>query len=212
MDPPRPLASLRPDVPRELIRVIERCLEKAPADRMASVAELALALQPFAPPDSRDLATRISRIASASKGSTGRELIRPGEPTIAAGTAVNWSESGQSSVVAAGGKSVVVLVAVVVGALLVGVVLIVRAWRAPPIVGRTEPAAIVSPGPSLTPPTVSVQLAAPPVPAIATAVPSASAAPSATSSAPAKRPPRDRSPTAPATPSADEPPRYRTNW
>ena len=43
-DAPPPLRSLRPDVPRDLQRVVDRCLAKSPGDRYASAAELLLAL------------------------------------------------------------------------------------------------------------------------------------------------------------------------
>src|SRR5262249_55967720 len=45
---PQSLAELRPDIPSELVSVIERLMQKAPADRFASTAEVLAALQPFA--------------------------------------------------------------------------------------------------------------------------------------------------------------------
>src|SRR5262249_7924959 len=45
---PQSLAELRPDIPSELASVIERLMQKAPADRFASTAEGLAALQPFA--------------------------------------------------------------------------------------------------------------------------------------------------------------------
>src|SRR5207253_105655 len=49
---PRPLKDLRPDLPVELIRVIERMMAKDPARRFQTPAEVAAALAPFlaAPP------------------------------------------------------------------------------------------------------------------------------------------------------------------
>jgi serine/threonine protein kinase len=52
-DSPPPPSSLRPDIPPGLERAILRCLEKDPARRFASVAELASALAPFAPSGTR---------------------------------------------------------------------------------------------------------------------------------------------------------------
>jgi serine/threonine-protein kinase len=46
---PRPLRELRPEVPEELEHVVARCMQKDPAKRFANVAELAVALLPFAP-------------------------------------------------------------------------------------------------------------------------------------------------------------------
>jgi eukaryotic-like serine/threonine-protein kinase len=47
---PRWLSDLRPEVPLGLSDVVARCLQKSPANRFANVAELAVALLPFAPP------------------------------------------------------------------------------------------------------------------------------------------------------------------
>jgi serine/threonine-protein kinase len=55
-EPPMALATLRDDVPAEFAAVIERCLDKEPGGRFANAAELATALEPFAPPASRVLA------------------------------------------------------------------------------------------------------------------------------------------------------------
>jgi hypothetical protein len=42
------LKALRPELPDELIGIVERCLSKRPEDRIANMAELAQALEPFA--------------------------------------------------------------------------------------------------------------------------------------------------------------------
>jgi predicted Ser/Thr protein kinase len=41
---PQPLSTLRPDLPRQLVVVIERCLQKKPEDRFVSAAEMILAI------------------------------------------------------------------------------------------------------------------------------------------------------------------------
>src|SRR5262249_47616263 len=46
--PPPPLRAARPDVPVELEAVILKCLEKNPAERLSSAADLARLLAPFA--------------------------------------------------------------------------------------------------------------------------------------------------------------------
>jgi Protein kinase domain len=46
---PRRIAELRADVPRGVLAVIARCLEKDPGDRYANATELAVALTPFTP-------------------------------------------------------------------------------------------------------------------------------------------------------------------
>lgn len=55
----------RADLSRELDRVVLRCLEKDPARRVQSVAELASALRPFASKRSRESVTRIVNTAKA---------------------------------------------------------------------------------------------------------------------------------------------------
>ena len=57
-----PLATLRPEVSSELDAVVQRCLEKDPARRFASVAELAEALAPFGPPRSDVSVERIRHV------------------------------------------------------------------------------------------------------------------------------------------------------
>jgi serine/threonine protein kinase len=65
-EPPLSLASLRPDAPPGLVAAVERCVEKDPAKRFANAAELATALEDFAPPESRILAER-ARLAMAPR-------------------------------------------------------------------------------------------------------------------------------------------------
>jgi len=45
---PKPLSSFRPDLPQELVAVVEKALEKKPEDRFGSAAEMYEALYPFA--------------------------------------------------------------------------------------------------------------------------------------------------------------------
>ncbi len=57
---PVPLAELRPDLPPELASAFMRCLEKDRAARWNDVAELALALEPFAGPTAVGIAERVA--------------------------------------------------------------------------------------------------------------------------------------------------------
>src|SRR5690606_18451305 len=50
---PEPLRNSRPDAPAGLADAVKRCLQKKPADRYPSVAELAAALFPFGPSRAR---------------------------------------------------------------------------------------------------------------------------------------------------------------
>jgi hypothetical protein len=64
-EPPRPITDHRADVPPPMTQVIERCLQKDPALRYENAAELAVALEPMAPPASRVIVER-ARMAMGS--------------------------------------------------------------------------------------------------------------------------------------------------
>lgn len=64
-DPPPPLRDFRPDAPPELQAVMLRCLEKDRERRFRNVAELALALLPFAPRRAKAVVERVSGIIQA---------------------------------------------------------------------------------------------------------------------------------------------------
>ncbi|MET0411295.1 MAG: protein kinase, partial [Polyangiaceae bacterium] len=66
---PGPLAHYCPHAPAELQAVIDRCLEKDPGRRFGSVADLALALQPFAPSRARQHAQRACAILGRASDS-----------------------------------------------------------------------------------------------------------------------------------------------
>lgn len=59
---PAPLRAFLPDAPAELEQVLMTCLQKDPADRYQSIAELAIALYPFAPKRARIFAERCSQL------------------------------------------------------------------------------------------------------------------------------------------------------
>lgn len=61
-----PLRAALPSAPEGLEAIVLRCLQKEPEHRYASVADLAEALRPFAPPRARDSIERISKITSRS--------------------------------------------------------------------------------------------------------------------------------------------------
>jgi serine/threonine protein kinase len=228
MDPPRPIDSLRGDVPRALIRVVEHCLEKDPANRFASVAELAAALQPFAPPDAQDLAARIARIASGSRGSKTPSpplhgypgvpsgIVAPGETASAS---AGWS--GSASRTAGGGKKAAVAAGIVALVAIVGTIGVLVAQRPKPP-EATAPATVSVPVATPLPPAEpSVHLAVVPETA-ATLAPPPSATAAATAAAPAGTRPVAGAPSSTASkhaatpksdPSATEAsPRYRTTW
>jgi serine/threonine-protein kinase len=221
---PRAVHLLRPEVPQELGRSIERCLEKDPVNRFRSVAELALALQPYAPPDTRDLAMRIARIAGSSL--VPLPMASPSDARIAVtgGTSVNWS--GRTELATTRGKRIAVGVtiagALVVGAA-VGVGLVVSKRGAheqsvaasAPLGSATSsaaPSAVGSVAPSASSALVGVDSAAPSAAAMASAT---AGAPAATNTAPPGRP-TGRPGASPAGPSPTgsglQGPSYRTSW
>jgi serine/threonine protein kinase len=61
-DKPTPLRSTLPDAPPGLGAIIEKCLRKSPDERFATIAELALALEPFGPASVKTSVERIVRL------------------------------------------------------------------------------------------------------------------------------------------------------
>jgi serine/threonine protein kinase len=95
-DPPPALRGFRPDAPPGLEAVIFRCLEKDPRNRYGNVAELALALLPFAPKRGRGLVDRITGILHASSLSASAfalpdPLHGRQETLVARGSVSGWS-------------------------------------------------------------------------------------------------------------------------
>jgi serine/threonine-protein kinase len=66
LETPKLVHERRPDAPPALSHVVQRCLEKEPGKRYASMAELAEALLPFAPAGSAPAVERIRRITRGS--------------------------------------------------------------------------------------------------------------------------------------------------
>jgi serine/threonine-protein kinase len=73
-NPPTPLRARRPDAPPAMEAIILRCLEKDPARRYASVAELAAALGDLASPRSRPSVERIARVIGRAPAGPASEL------------------------------------------------------------------------------------------------------------------------------------------
>ena len=87
LNEPGPLiASIGGNVPPELEAIIQKCLSRAPGDRYANVAELAVALNPFGKASSRISLERIVRIAT-STGSLAAEGWSPPVTTAPEGLA-----------------------------------------------------------------------------------------------------------------------------
>ncbi|HEY4013925.1 MAG TPA: protein kinase [Polyangiaceae bacterium] len=230
MDLPRPIESLRTDVPAGLKQAIARCLEKDPSLRFASVAGFAIALQPFAPPGARVLASRIARI-----GPTGRvSALALGSTQNAVGmtTADRMATDGRPAS-SSPPKLVGGLLIAAGAALVIGAVVVVARWNRPTGVTPTGVAAVATKESTAeSPPTAS--LAAPPPTLLSATAATASVSRDAGATlarmgppaiAPAQRPPagpaptlhptvHDERPPAPSTApaSSEGAPRYRTTW
>jgi serine/threonine-protein kinase len=105
-EPPPPLASVRPDLPPALCDAIARCLEKDRNRRWPTIAHLATALVPFAPPRARPLVERISIVLGQTAQWIAADVPPPamvaGPPAVAdahGGTIRGWSETAGGSVV-----------------------------------------------------------------------------------------------------------------
>jgi hypothetical protein len=74
MERPRPLRGIRPGTPAPLEAVISKCLEKDPTQRFRDVAELASALQDFAPKRAK---VTVDRIVNIVRGAPGADVGTP---------------------------------------------------------------------------------------------------------------------------------------
>ena len=190
-DAPTPLRQIDPGVPAGLEAVVMRCLEKDVSRRVASVTELAVALQPFASTEGQRAVDRIGRIGGAPTGaaSSARHLVVPSSGAVAASggqTDTAWQTSRPPR-----RRTATYLMVGAAGLLAVGIgaFAAVRSVRS----SAAQPAAIVAQPPASAPaplPSVPVTLAPPAATDTASAAPSASTAPSAAvSSVPGPRVP-----------------------
>jgi len=154
-DPPRPIESLREDVPAELCAVILKCLQKRAEDRFQTVADLAAALAPFGSATSVALATQ--RIPGALGSSSNSRLAAPADrPSFRApggSTDVAWDKTE----LAAGerrSKVVPIAVAVALASAILGAAV---------VVGVLHKRAA---GPPVAPPPVSATATTPPLPTV----------------------------------------------
>ena len=185
-DPPRPIESLRADVPVELRAIIMRCLEKRPDDRFQTVADLAAALAPFAPASSVALATQ--RMAGALGSSSPRVSAPQDRPSFRApgsNTDVAWDQTQLANTGQRRRKKIVpIALGVALASSVIGAVAFVslhhRNGNATPTPTAPTPSATEAPLPTvrdpISPPVVS-GVERPPPPTI---VPSAEIAPTPT--------------------------------
>lgn len=180
---PEPLARLCPDLPPGFANVVHRCLEKDPATRFGSAAELAYALLPFVADQARARAQadRIAAMQSAapipmsSPSLHDVSTTRPsGPPTMVdTGTASPWTGAAgppkpRMPGIAVFGISLVVAAVVtsvaIYGSARLGAKEATPAAAAPPPPSEPAPVVTVSPPPTaVEPPPVGTVIAASPV-------------------------------------------------
>jgi len=197
--PPEPLREKRPDAPPGIEAVILKCLERDRAQRYQNVAELALALYPFAPKRSKISVDRVSGVLKAAgiSASTLSVPAPPSEPPstarVGAGTAASWGNTASKP------TNNTALYAGVTGGVMVAVIGAVLFFRHG---GSTSESAAIQP----SAPAPATALAAPEPPATATPA-AATPETAAPAIAPAPSPPPAASASAAPSASAPEPPR-----
>ena len=152
------LLLLAPNAPKVLADVVSRCLAKSRDERLASVADLALALEPIAPAEARTSIERILRVARKERGvSTGPKLTPAAAEAASAASGVvatpGAPDATTNGAARPRGPSVGLLLAIAVGALLVAGIAVNAAVprRAPsdvptvaavPLLGTAAPSAM----------------------------------------------------------------------
>jgi serine/threonine protein kinase len=209
-EPPRPIAELRQDVPADLIAVVDRCLQKQPALRFASIAELAAAIERFAPPESRELAARISRIAGKSGSSLSPSGERSSRVRVAGGTSGAWTDETELAT-KSGSVRKRWLVGIAAALAAAGALLLLR--PAPPHPTPVSPPPTLAPTVAPTPAAAVTEVSPPasPTPLSPTDLPLATPPAASASAKPASGGSSIRRP-APGAVRPEEPPKYRTNW
>jgi serine/threonine-protein kinase len=202
--PPPSLGELRRDVPAGLQVAVLRCLAKNRDERFSSVAELARALAPFAPPRAAISVERIRGMLDASSG-WNREatvaapsIVRPSNPSSRGGTSQTIDPSGASrGDGSTRGRRRSWAVAAGVAVMLLAASSVVY-WRHSSTLPLAPAARPPAPGPSVAEPPRAAEALPPPtqtglLPAVPENPPAATRPPVAALPLPAEQPPPARS-------------------
>jgi serine/threonine-protein kinase len=175
-----------------MVDVIDRCLQRDPADRYANAAELALALEPLAPPESRVTVER----ARMAMGNTGRGRMASA-PQLAVAetpaarpalTPAAWGSGKGGTLLSPDtkrGNGMWIGGGIAIAAVVAGAVFLLRKGDAPPVPAVTAappPTATMVVAPPVAPTVPAATIAPPPA---ASELPSAAPAASATVTPPA---------------------------
>src|SRR5262249_15531784 len=91
------LSAHRPDVPPQVATIVMRCLRRDWSQRAANVAEIALALSPYAPLRAHPIAERIGSLFGAVGPMVGRASVpgsgTPSIPVLASSQALGGSQA-----------------------------------------------------------------------------------------------------------------------
>ncbi len=104
-DPPPSMRKLRSGLPEDLEAAVLRCLEKDPRQRYASVAKLAAAIAPFAPPHARSSAGRCARVLGEVVSSSGGSGAQAAEQSPDATQDTIAAPAGTSTLASWGGSA-----------------------------------------------------------------------------------------------------------
>jgi eukaryotic-like serine/threonine-protein kinase len=151
---PEPLRNFRPEVSDGLESVFRKCTEKDRDRRYANVAELALALLPFAPRSSKAAVEKVARIVQSSGLSATALSVPPSPPVAQQPTPSTQSALGRTAGPGAGGRGRII------AALGTAIALIVAAaagWR---VSRSSQGAAVASASAVPIGPSASVPIAA----------------------------------------------------
>jgi serine/threonine-protein kinase len=164
-EPHAPLESARPDLPRDVCALVNRCLAKDPRHRPTNVDELARGLAPYCPPRVLPIVERVSNLLAGSRPAVAAPEQNGGMVAVGqrGGTLATTAAPPRKRSSAA----VWVALALLVGAVTVGVVLRRRAPAVADVAPAsgvaigTRPATAVPADTSVARPTEEVTSAAP---------------------------------------------------